>query len=54
MFIFAIQQPWKPLAVMHIGGSTGEAADKAMLSIDPDAVLETLVIDAIHCNPVTV
>jgi uncharacterized membrane protein len=54
MFIFAIQQPWKPLAVMNIGGSTGVAAYKAMLSIDADAVFETVVIDAIHCNPVTV
>jgi hypothetical protein len=25
-----------------------------MLSIDADAVLQTVVIDAIHCNPVTV
>ena len=54
MFIFAIQQPCKPLALMNIGGSTGVAADKAMLSIDADAVLETVVIDAILSDPVTV
>ena len=51
MFIFWIQQPWKHLAVMNIGGSNGVAADKTMFNIDADAVLVAVVINAILLDP---
>ncbi len=39
---------------MNIRGNIGVAADKAMLSIDADAVLVTVVIDTILYVPASV
>jgi hypothetical protein len=39
---------------MKIGGSNGGGADFAMLSIDADAVLLTVVMDAIPLDPTSV
>ena len=57
MFVFGIQQVWKNLAVVDIGRSDSISADESMVDIDTDAVLVTVVTDAVlflsseHLNP---
>jgi hypothetical protein len=47
MFVFGIQQAWKHLAVVDIGRSDSISADESMIDIDADAVLVTVVTDAV-------
>jgi len=49
--IFRIQEHWKHLTVMNIGWCHGKASDETMFSIDTDAVLIAIVIDAILFHP---
>jgi len=47
MFVFGIQQVWKHLAVVDIGRSDSISADESIFDIDADAVLVTVVTDAV-------
>jgi len=47
MFVVGIQQVWKHLAVADIGRSDSILADQSMVNIDADAVLVTVVTDAV-------
>lgn len=42
------------MSVMNIGGSNGVASDKTMFNNDADAVLVTVVINAILLDPASV
>jgi len=47
MFVFWIQQEWEHLTVMDIGRSDSITADESMVDINANAVLVTVVIDAV-------
>ena len=47
IFVFGIQQAWKHLAVVDIGRSDSISEDESMFDIDADAVLLTVVTDAV-------
>ena len=51
MLIFGIQQVWKHLAVMDIGGCHYISTNKAMININADAVLVPIIVDAILFDP---
>ena len=42
------------MAVVDIGGGNGIAADKAMVDINADAVLVSVIIDAILFDPASI
>ena len=54
MFVFWIQQAWKHLTVVDIGRSDNISADESMVDIDADAVLVTVVTDAVLFDPTSV
>jgi hypothetical protein len=54
MFIFWIQQARKYLAVVDIGRCDSISADESMIDIDTDAVLVTVVADAVLYCPASI
>ena len=54
MFVFRIQQAWKHLAVVDIGRSDSISTDESMVDIDADAVLVSVVIEAILFQPTSI
>jgi len=54
MFVFGIQKVWKYLAVVDIGRSDSISADESIVDIDADAILVTVVTDAVLSNPTSI
>jgi hypothetical protein len=54
MFVFRIQQAWKHLAIVDIGRSDSITADESMVDIDADAVLVTIITDAVLFCPASI
>ena len=54
MFILRIEEAWKHLTVVVIGRSYRISTDKAMVDIDADAVLVSVVIGAVLLDPASV
>jgi hypothetical protein len=54
MYVFWIQKAWTHLAIVDICRTDSISADESMVGIDADAVLVTVVTDAVLFCPASI